>query len=338
LEQFVDIRSDRRDAFRSIAFTPQLERARRLADDVPLPSGAVALHLRAGDIVYGRFRASGVHHDKVVSYPIGLEILNNARENGKSVVIFGQDHTISGYMREKYGAIIANDICNDFSLGDVERALFDIALMARCDQIIAGHSAFSVTAAKIAGIEVSAPQAILAPGQAKAVILRALRDSRSDVPASPPQKAMAAWHAVMAAGYDLADPACRELVSESIRNDPKNPYYLAVAAIGHYLDNEIKLGEEVLLSALSGPHICSELVSHMMDWIHYAPVLSAPPNRALLEKISAEGWPAASLFLSLIAQSSKKEEEKKKYWGQYIANKTPEMPSDFSHVFQSKAR
>ena len=65
----------RRAAFEAIRFAPPLEEARSLAAAVDVPADSVAIHLRAGDIVYGRFRAFGALHAKVLPYPLFFELL-----------------------------------------------------------------------------------------------------------------------------------------------------------------------------------------------------------------------------------------------------------------------
>ena len=101
---------DRRAAFDAIGFSPALERARRLAATVALPPGAAALHLRAGDVVHGPYRAGGGHHGRVISYPIALHILRQRAEAGVPMILFGQDAALCEHAKHAHGAVLAADL------------------------------------------------------------------------------------------------------------------------------------------------------------------------------------------------------------------------------------
>jgi hypothetical protein len=85
------IDGDRRASYEAIGLAPGPARARALAQRVALAPGTAALHLRAGDIVYGRYRASDLFHAKVSPYTAVLGILRAKAAQGAPVVVFGQD-------------------------------------------------------------------------------------------------------------------------------------------------------------------------------------------------------------------------------------------------------
>lgn len=76
--------------FESISFSSRLERVKRLADAINLPENTVALHLRAGDVIYGPERAIGRFAAKCFPYPLVFEFIQECQEAGTALLVFGQ--------------------------------------------------------------------------------------------------------------------------------------------------------------------------------------------------------------------------------------------------------
>jgi hypothetical protein len=326
LRSIAPVEADRRAAFRAIRFAPELEAARVLAEQLPLAPGTLAMHLRAGDIVYGEYRASGFFHDKVVAYPVAMELLRQEAEAGTPVLLFGQDRALAEHARDRWGALLAEDLCAGKGFGPTAQALFEIALMARCARILAGSSAFCVAAAKIAGVRRINPRAALPRAQARAVIPRALGGPAEDAPASALQRAMAAWHAVIAGGYDIQQPEGRAMAEEAIRLDPANPYYRAMAALALFQAGQAAAGDAAMLEALAGPQACPALVRHFAAWAARSPVLGSAASTALLEGFARAGWPGAALVLAVVARSARRAEAVAEFAGLYDRHRHPGMP------------
>jgi hypothetical protein len=317
--------SEWRAAFRSIGFSPALQRARRLAAAVPIARNTVALHLRAGDIVYGSYRASGAFHGRVIPYPVAFEVLRRRAEAGAPLLVFGQDRALCDHARRAWNAALAEDLAAEHGFDTVANALFEIALMSRCREIIAGNSAFSLAAARIAGKRIRPPGSIVPAAEARALIVTALQDPDDPCAPAPLQKAMAAWHAVRAGGFDLGDPTSLAMVDAAIRYDPPNPYYRAVAAIARYRSGATAEAERLMLEALTGEPACPELLRHLASWLHHAPVIADPATLALLAERAREGWPVAALVLALHARAAGRTDDHEAYRRLHLAHRPAGM-------------
>jgi hypothetical protein len=317
--------SEWRAAFRSIGFSPALHRARRLASAVPIARNTIALHLRAGDIVYGSYRASGAFHGRVIAYPVAFELLRRRAEAGAPVLLFGQDRALCDHAKHAWNATLAQDFADEYGFDTVANALFEIALMSRCREIFAGNSAFSLAAARIAGKRIRPPGSIVPAPEARALIVKALQDPDDGTAPSALQKAMAAWHAVRAGGFDLDDPTSLAMIDAAIRHDPQNPYYRAVAAIATYRSGATDVAERLMLEALTGEPACPELLRHLGSWLHHAPVIADPANLALLAERAREGWPVAALVLALHARAARKADDHEAYRRLYLAQRSAGM-------------
>ncbi|RZJ95819.1 MAG: hypothetical protein EON88_09450 [Brevundimonas sp.] len=212
-----------RRLFDSIQFQPHLSAAIAQADDVPLPETPVALHLRAGDIIYGKHRFGARFTRKVISLPIARQLIERLKEQGRSVVLFSQDPAVARLFREEYGVIVAADTAPQ---GDpVAQALFEIALMARCGEIYAGNSVFAQIAALIGESALIDPEAVFDRArQAKLIEFDLFRHRR--------QKAYPALHTAFAA-WSGAEPQFRRaperairLVEVALKYDPDNVCYV----------------------------------------------------------------------------------------------------------------
>jgi hypothetical protein len=317
--------SEWRAAFRSIGFSPALHRARRLAAAVPIARNTTALHLRAGDIVYGSYRASGAFHGRVIAYPVAFDLLRRRAEAGAPVLVFGQDRALCDHARRAWNALLAQDFADEHGFDAVAKALFEIALMARCREIIAGNSAFSLAAARIAGKRIRPPGSIVPAPEARALIVTALQDPDDGFAPSPLQKAMAAWHAVRAGGFDLDDPTSLAMIDAAIRHDPPNPFYRAVAAIARYRSGATAEAERLMLEALAGEQACPDLVRHLASWLHHAPVIADSATLALLAERARGGWPVAALLLALHARAARKPDDHQAYRCLYLAHRSAGM-------------
>jgi hypothetical protein len=130
-----------RGLFDQIDFRRYIKRAIAAAERVVLPPDAAAIHLRAGDIIYGGFRFTDRFNSKVIALPVARRLIEALAAEGRTVVLFGQDPAAADLFRNRRDILIAADRSTRLET-DIEQAMFEIILMSRCDQIHAGRVPF----------------------------------------------------------------------------------------------------------------------------------------------------------------------------------------------------
>jgi hypothetical protein len=125
-----------------------LREVRRRANAVSLPPKATALHLRAGDIVYGRFAENPHFAGKTIPVPLANLIIQQDRSK-TNFVIFGQEPEFAASLAERGQAIDAAELLEDLNSCKLSSALKDVFLIARCTGYYAGSSGFTAFADNI---------------------------------------------------------------------------------------------------------------------------------------------------------------------------------------------
>jgi hypothetical protein len=123
-----------------LAFSPAIENVRSLVNSLDLPSNLTAVHIRSGDIVYGRHSESPNFTDKVICAPAASGLVNLLKESGASVLLFGQEERTMHLLSEMPGVYNAASLYAGASLSRLESAMADVFLMMRCDRIYAENS------------------------------------------------------------------------------------------------------------------------------------------------------------------------------------------------------
>ena len=237
--------------FSQITFSPKLEAARHLANSTPLAGTKVAVHLRAGDIVYGKYRFTGSFTSKVCPYPWAEEIIRQSAKDNISVIVFGQDLELCQYFRDTYGAVLAADLVAGAEMSNPEQALFDICLMGRCDKIYAGSSYFSSIAAKISGAEVIDPYRHFRSLEAIDILEEAALEEAPDPRISPLQQAAACWTALRIGRERMSLEQERRFIDKAILTDPENLLYAVYKAHMLYREGEDAAAEDFFLDHIS---------------------------------------------------------------------------------------
>ena len=242
-----------RKAWDDLQFAPGLEAARHLATTLPFPAQATAIHLRAGDIVYGHHRLSDRFHYKVCAYPIVEEVIRTQIAAGFTPVLFGQDLALCRYLRDRHGAVLATDLGDGQDFDKTQQAIFDIVLMSRCGRIVSEESGFAVLASWIAGVERSVPLAEVHPQQKVALIEAAVFAANAGKDVSALQRAFACRNAFVLSGLHFpTEPGFQRLLDEARKLDPENDFYHFVQAVASYASGDAKTGEEITRTLLSG--------------------------------------------------------------------------------------
>ena len=143
-----------KDIYFGISFSNSCQAAIDAAKNIELGENSVAVHMRGGDIIYGRYRHFMRFQRKVISPCLVYDLATEMTAKGKSVLLFMQDSVLKNCFTDLKGVVIASDFIDD-DWGPTEIALFEITLMSRCQTIIAGTSGFANVAAWISGIEIT---------------------------------------------------------------------------------------------------------------------------------------------------------------------------------------
>jgi hypothetical protein len=253
-ETFQECRLDYKSAFASISFNEPIKAALEKADSVELPPNFTAIHLRAGDVVFGRWRKSGCFSEKVISLPIAKELIRLQKEQGRQVVLFGQDRQAIDCLAKSCGVLSSFDFSRLSNFSPEQQSIFDIKLASRAGTIIGGGnptrnnesfgSGFSRLASFIGGATYECPFHHFTLERFTDVALRDLR--RNERIYHPLQTAFAYWQAYHYGRQNRSEIESIQILEKAKSFDPVNPLYpLAIAALCFRV-NQLDLGEQVL--------------------------------------------------------------------------------------------
>lgn len=141
------------DVFESIPFSAKFKAAIQAAREVDLSPNTAVLHIRSGDIVFGPYRMHGRRFvNRAVSLPLAKLAVERLQQLNYDVMVFGEDIQSMEYLRDKYRIRLASDVVRPDESGNAQRAIFDIVLMSRAQEIWAGGSGFAAIATDISRV------------------------------------------------------------------------------------------------------------------------------------------------------------------------------------------
>lgn len=235
-------------AFKKIEFSEPLERAREVARSIQISDSSVALHLRAGDIIYGRYRFTDLYIGKVITFPVAEHIISVENSNGNAVVLFGQDDDLCRYFASKYEVVLAGQLGDAFGFDDAQRALFEICLMSRCKKLYAGSSGFAVLASWIGECGIVPASGVVDDKAAVEVVAKYLLSVvKMSGLISPLQYSYAALVAVCSHHNHLESDARDRLLELGIKFDPENSFLVFLKCYFLYRDRRDKEADDLLL-------------------------------------------------------------------------------------------
>lgn len=138
-------------AFDKIQFSNRICGYIRHALGTSFPKDAIALHLRAGDIIYGGYNNYARFCGKAIPWEVADAIIGQIRSEGRNVILFGQDALLLSYFAAKHQAFLATTFLDSDANAAIEVAIQEIFLMSRCSCIFAGSSGFALLASSLAG-------------------------------------------------------------------------------------------------------------------------------------------------------------------------------------------
>lgn len=312
-----DLSMGQLSAFRSIEFSDELEKARRAAYDLEIPEKTIAVHLRAGDIVYGRYRFMDRYTSKVVPSPLAIDIVKNYERAGIGTLIFGQDEVLCKLLKDRFGARLASEIGDSFDFSETQKALFEITLMSRAQAIYAGSSGFAVSAARISNASLRDPYTVYAPDQAVEIIKRSLQGEFLDgVPTL--QVAFASWAAIHLMGTTDPTDDGRYFLDIACRNDPANAFYKFVKAGWLYGDHADDEAESVLRETYDDLDGSPWSILKILSTVHPDGTTTPEKWMAPVEVAAERGLPVAMLTVSLAHKAMGKQGSAAEYRNRFL--------------------
>ncbi len=142
-----------RAAFRTLGWNEVVRELIEICDRPPAEGPIAAVHVRAGDIVDGAWRHV-VAHEKYAPTPFVHEAIDRLSHGGeRRVLVLSDNARYLAWLRDRYASVTTpNEIVPGYErLTVVQRALADILVLSRCEEIVGPpSSAFSRLAANLA--------------------------------------------------------------------------------------------------------------------------------------------------------------------------------------------
>jgi hypothetical protein len=236
-------------AFEEIKFAGPIQSAISAARARRIPDNAVAIHLRAGDVVYGAAGRSLDFVSKIIPPIIAEEVMVQLKGRGFQPILFGQDALLLTYLAERHGAALATGDDAVPAMGPFESVFYEIALMARTKLIVAGDSGFPRLASWIGGCSLADTASIVEPARQVAIVLNELPARASDYPAK--QVAISYLVAYGIGKSTLGAAEKDRLLELACEADPHNAFYGLRRASDAFRVEEWERGDAFLAQLLT---------------------------------------------------------------------------------------
>ncbi len=255
----------RSETLRAFGFSPAVRQALDAAAKCRFPGPMAALHLRSGDIVYGHHRRRLVFADKVIPSTLARAIVSELSSRGLTTLLIGQDHATLDYLRAETGALRTDDFgAGDFRGEEALSAFFEMALMARCQQIHAGGSIYAAVASVMGDVPCVGASALFSTSRAAEIILEELRTHQTDY--HPLEAAFGYQWTLLTLEDEISPARARELLEKAQALDPRNDAYDLKMAAACFRDGDPASGEAILKSLMTSQSMArSKIPLPMMD-------------------------------------------------------------------------
>jgi hypothetical protein len=289
------------EAFSDIQFSPPLEIARDAASAFTFDSDFAAVHLRAGDIIFGKYRYSDLFSGKVVALPLVEKIIENVIATGKKVIIFGQDYASIRYLQEKYGVISASDLVQPFGFSEIQKEVFEICLMSRCKNIFAGSSGFSNLASWIGNSNIRSPYKVFSSEESVSITLEFLKSRRllKAIPALQISFACRAACLIADQSVPTVEPFIT-LMDTAIEFDPENDFYSFVKACSLYKINKPDAAETLLFSLFAAKRVNHKPIAYVLkNSLNNRTFRKKSDLHSVITSMAINGFPMAALCVAI---------------------------------------
>ncbi|TDL81562.1 hypothetical protein E2L08_05435 [Palleronia sediminis] len=274
-----DLGSVLQTAFSKIEFSSEIANIREKVSGLKLPENAVAIHLRAGDIVYGKYRFSNDFRVKVISYPIAVEIIKTSHARNEKPVLFGQDRELIRWLADEYGAISSVELFDAVERDPLHLAMSEIFLMARMNRLVSGNSGFALLASAAGAVPHENPYLSRTKEENEAAVARHMLDRDFSAPPSLLQKANACCSMMyQRRGIIAKNREQIALLRNAIAYDPDNPFYRVSLAVSMLNRGSEDRAEKIITRLLNIHNAnCGEIFN--------ADALSRPGLMELVERL-----------------------------------------------------
>lgn len=237
-----------KDAFSEIDFASSLQHAIELANNVNVKPNTIAIHLRSGDILYGRYRADDRYTNKAISYAFADYILHKLQNDTADVLIFGQTDSVCNYLASKYRVTYSKNIDGVHKLSNIQRAMFDIVLISRCSNIYAGNSGFSALSQLIGNVNLKKFDSLIDQKMQKFVfdLLQSEEVNRYD----HHQNAFSYWQFVFYFNKSIPLDRAIAFLKKASEYDSDCLFYKVVLSIFYFKNHQNKLSEKAIANIL----------------------------------------------------------------------------------------
>ena len=234
--------------FEAVGFHPSIDAVIAAARAVPLGAQTAGIHLRAGDNLFGHYRAWTTYWYKVVPVPVARALILRFQADGSEVLVFGEDTEAIDDLCATTGATDASTKRPTTGMSAAEAAMFDLVLLSRCGRIVSGWSGFAIQAASISDQSVEHHLDLVPPSDVVALTKAdlALHGDHYD----PTHAGFAWWAAYYGARHELSHEESMELVRSSLEADPTNPRARLRLAALSYRAGRLEQGDDALVDAL----------------------------------------------------------------------------------------
>ncbi|QKC86110.1 hypothetical protein EB232_09795 [Mesorhizobium sp. NZP2077] len=239
------------EALQAFGFSPAVRQALDAAGKCRFPGPMAALHLRSGDIVYGQYRKRLVFADKVIPSTLARAVVAELSSKGMTTLLVGQDRATVDYVSGQTGALRTDDFgAAAFKGEEALSAFFEMALMARCQQIYAGNSIYAVVASVMGEVPCLGISALFDKQRAAELIMEELQAHQADY--HPLEAAFGYQWAFLSQEDEIAPAQARELLGKAGALDPENDVYDLKMAASHFHEGNYPAGEAILKSLMIG--------------------------------------------------------------------------------------
>jgi glycosyltransferase involved in cell wall biosynthesis len=242
--------------FHQIGFHSNIAEAIRAAESLNLPSSCVAFHLRSGDIFYGPYRKYVHYSYKGVTLPVAKAIIFQITQAGGHVLLFGQDKEVMQYLKREVGATLLEDIGAPVFASPAAQAMFEIVLMSRFEQIVAGSSGFAKQASWIGGSIMKHPADFFDHFEQTRLSVEDLRENANTY--HPLQTAFAYWYAYFYGRQFKTFAQADQLLAKAYEYDPENQLYPIKRAANCFRAGKFEDGNAILEGLITSEYIKSQ--------------------------------------------------------------------------------